>query len=317
MDRVTMLQEYFCTLDEGMGTAYERYALNMFLEKLIERYKIESVIEVPANGVMGVPGLKSMLFGMAGCKVTLVNPSENVIATMEKLWEALELKADFVAAPYDDTGLPANHADLIWNFCVYEHFDDTQKVVDEMARISKKYVLVEIQNVFNLGMPLHKLYHRLQGEPWDHGETTKMRYTDVIADMHRANLAIAETGGTDMPPWPDINIRLKDVGKDACGLDPSDPACHLRPACVTKPCDQVIDGWNRIKQQPSWPDWMTALKLWYQLIEVPMPMPIRRFISHHPYVIGVKNSAVTVEEKSSGIFTRKLGITHQGSSTTE
>ena len=68
MDRVNLLQEYFCTQDEGMGTAYERYALNKFLDDFIKRYKIESVIEVPANGVMGIPGLKSMLFAMAGCK---------------------------------------------------------------------------------------------------------------------------------------------------------------------------------------------------------------------------------------------------------
>ncbi|MFH1721139.1 MAG: methyltransferase domain-containing protein [Candidatus Altiarchaeota archaeon] len=297
MDRVNLMQEYFCTLDEGMGTAYERYALNRFLNDLIERYKIEKVVEVPANGVMGVPGLKSMIFAMAGCEVTLVNPSEGAIEDMKTLWDALDLKADFVVADYYDTGLPANHADLVWNFCVYERFEDSAKVVAEMARISKKYVLIEIQNILNFGMPLHKAYHKLRGESWDHGTVEKMRYSDVVSDMDKANLDAIEIGATDMPPWPDINIRLKDVGKDSYGLDKDDPACHLRPAAVTKPLDQVIAGWERIKQKPELPDWMTLLKLWYLLVETPMPTKIKLLLAHHPYVIGKKRE----EKKDAGL----------------
>ncbi|MFC2154825.1 class I SAM-dependent methyltransferase [Candidatus Altiarchaeota archaeon] len=288
MDRVNLLQEYFCTLDEGMGTAYERYALNRFLDELIDRLKIKSVVEVPANGVMGVPGLKSLIFAMAGCDVTLVNPSQNFLDEVKKLWDALDLKADFVCADYEDTKLMSNHADLVWNFCVYEHFENPEKVIAEMARISKRYVLVEIQNIFNVGLPLHRIYHEARGESWDHGSMKKMRYSNVVQDMDAARLDPIEIGGTDMPPWPDINIRLKDVGKGGAVLDSSDPASHLRPAAITKPTELVIESWNRVKSNPELPTWMSLLKLWYILIERNSPEKLRIFLSHHPYVIGEK-----------------------------
>jgi len=57
--------------NEGLGTIYERYALNQFTIKLAREFGIKTVCELPANGVMGVPGIKSLGFAACGAKNNL------------------------------------------------------------------------------------------------------------------------------------------------------------------------------------------------------------------------------------------------------
>jgi hypothetical protein len=74
MDASKALQKFFFAFDEGYGTAYERYAFDKFVTSMIDRYEITDVLEMPADGIMGIPGIKSMIFAKKGCEVTVVHP---------------------------------------------------------------------------------------------------------------------------------------------------------------------------------------------------------------------------------------------------
>jgi len=282
------LQTYLFDLNEGLGTAYERYVLNRFVEKLVKRLKINSVLELPANGVMGVPGIKSLAFAKMGCDVTLVNPSQKAIDEMKKLWNALGLEANFVVSDYEKTRLKPDSYDLVWNFCVFEHFDNPQNVLAEMARLSKKFVLVEIQNVFNIGFPIHRAYHKIKHEGWDHGDVKKMKHGEVSKMMRDCGLNIREVDATDMPPWPDINMKL---GEASC--ETMDFANYgkefekLRPKAKPKEVNDIVESWKKLDTTKRLPLSMRLLELWYYLERL-TPRQFRIFISHHPYVIGEK-----------------------------
>ena len=302
MDRVDYLQEYFLDLEEGWGTAYERYALNRFLDKLIKRLDIKSVLELPANGVMGVPGIKSLIFALHGCEVTLVHPDDAFLKEVKRLWDALELKAKFVKASYYKTPLPSSRWDLVWNFCVYEHFKNGREVIKEMSRLSKRYVLVETQNIFNIGLLFHRIYHLLAREVWDHGEIRRMSYKRVIEDMEMSGLKVIEVGGTDMPPWPDINMKIMPSTpvsrlrtsferesrerKMQCSQDPA-PGSELRPRVEVLPTSYIIERWTEKPKRLKTSFPMTLLKMWY-IIEDYLPTMLKIYLSHHPYVLGEK-----------------------------
>lgn len=274
------LQDYLMLLDEGYGTAYERYALNRFLQKLIKRFKIKSVLEIPANGVMGVPGIKSLIFAKNGCDVTLVNPSAKTMADIRRVWSALDLKAEFVVADYYSTQLPSKSYDMVWNFCVFEHLKDHFKLIQEMTRLTKKYVLVETQNIFNIGTPIHSLYHTLMRQPWDHGMRNKMNYQAVREDIIKNKLSIVEIDATDMPPWPDINMKLSEIrSKERIESD-----IEYRPSVQPKAIDEIIDIWSVAPPKDKTVD---LFKLWYML-ETNIPRFVRLLYAHHPYIIARK-----------------------------
>lgn len=283
-----LLQSYFLQLDEGKGTAYERYALNEFLCKFVQRYPIRTVLELPANGVMGVPGVKSLALAAAGCEVTLVNPSEKAIGEIRTLWNTLKYPATFVDSDYERTTLTPNSYDLVWNFCVFEHFANPGGVVAEMARLTRKYVLIEIQNVFNIGTIIHKAYHLFRNEPWDHGSTRKMRWMEVARHMEKNGLRVVEVGATDMPPWPDINMKLSLKQEKADFSSYGMGFANLRPSVQTLSVGEILERWKGVDPAKGPPMWMTALKAWHKMIEKTTPESMKILVSHHPYVVGEK-----------------------------
>ncbi len=73
--------QYYPLFNEGYGTEYERFALNKFTSKMVKKYNISTVLEMPANGVMGMPGIKSLVFARMGCDVTVSHPSLEFLDT--------------------------------------------------------------------------------------------------------------------------------------------------------------------------------------------------------------------------------------------
>ena len=69
LDASKALQKFFFAFDEGYGTAYERYAFDKFVASMIDRYEITDVLEMPADGIMGIPGIKSMIFAKKVAKL--------------------------------------------------------------------------------------------------------------------------------------------------------------------------------------------------------------------------------------------------------
>jgi SAM-dependent methyltransferase len=290
-DVTSDLQKYYPLFHEGYGTEYERFALNRFVSRMVDRYGIHSILEMPANGVMGVPGIKSMIFAAAGCEVTVSHPSQEFLDNAKQVWDAFGLEATFARSPWIGSAFGSGSFDLVWNFCVFEHFADPGEVIAEMLRVTKGCIFLQIQNIHNIGLPIHRAFHAIRNEPWDHGEPASMdlsRLSGVIRENHGS---ILETGATDMPPWPDINIGLRDMlsGRKPAPDMPAGPGAGLRPSVRTRD-RAVLIGEIRNFKQPAPKDELVyqMFRAWYSVMETGMPFPLKRYLAHHPYIIAGK-----------------------------
>lgn len=278
--QVNEIQKYLLALNEGLGTTYERYALNHFTFRFGKKLGIKTVCEIPANGVMGVPGIKSLGFAVAGVEVTLVNSEKEIMKKIKLLWQTLGLKAKFIVTNPQETNFSANSFDLVWNFCVFEHLNRPEDLVREMVRISRKYVLIQTQNVLNPGNWFHFIYHQVRGEEWDHGSLRRMFWRRVEKTLKRNGLEIIERSGTDLPPWFDINMKLRKEKGIFWGRE------FFRPKVRVLPIREIVKRWQR---PVSFPWWMNFLRIWYKTIEIPAPKIFKLLFSHHPYILAQKN----------------------------
>ncbi len=281
------LLPHLSALGEGFGSAYERYAIGTLTESLVRRLDIRTVAEWPANGVLGVPGLKSLPLAFAGCEVTLLNPSEELLQGALAIWRAAEAPVPntLVASPEDESASPPDAYDLVWSFCAFEHARDENALARAMVRAAKRHVLVFVQNAWMPGVHLHRLHHRLKRKTWDHGRLGFMSAEAVAARLDAAGARIVSLGGCDLPPWPDIDVRLPrwrspetplEVRVGARPYGPGD--ARLSPAAAAR----VFSRPARLSAP------MRFLSTWHDHVERHVPLHLLRFLAHHPYVLAEK-----------------------------
>ena len=211
--------------DEGMGTVYERIMIHDYFMKLMKKYDIQSVFEGPSDGITGVRGVNSLIFAKKGKRVVYYTPSKVEENKAKDIWEnigkgtTIEIKhGEPLKFPFED-----NSFDLVWNFCIVEHFQNPVALVKEMKRISKKFVLIMNQNRYNIGTYPHVLYHRFRKQEWDHGDLKWMSFSGLNKMVKRNSLKVVERGVIDVPIWPDtwdtpvrglFKSGMKVVGKE-------------------------------------------------------------------------------------------------------
>ncbi len=274
----------FAALHEGLGSAYERYAVGLLTERLVRRLGARTVAEWPANGVLGVPGLKSMPLALAGCDVTLVNPSRALLDGALEVWRAAGIAEPRVIVGDPERAVaPTPGFDLVWSFCAFEHARDPDALARAMLAASRHHVLIFVQNAWMPGVHLHRLQHRLDRRSWDHGSVAAMRAGFVAARLRALGAEIVELGGCDLPPWPDINVKLprrpvRNAEFSAVPRDygPADPA--LTPAAAAR----VFASERALSPL------IAGLALWHDWIERALPRWVLRVIAHHPYVLARK-----------------------------
>jgi SAM-dependent methyltransferase len=100
--------------------------------------------------------------------------------------------------------LPDASVDLAWNFNVMARQSHPQEVLSEMARVSRKYVLVCVPNRHHYAFGLHRLHHRVARQPWDHGRVELMQPQPWLRMFAGLGLRVQEIFWLDCPWWPDI-----------------------------------------------------------------------------------------------------------------
>lgn len=195
--------------DEGLGIASERYSVNKALLKFIRgnagARPVRRVLEAPADGLMGVPGMNSVVLARElGAEVVLGSPSERLLANSAMFWERLGLR-DQVAFRRMSERFPEPDGsfDWVWNYCVFEHFEDARSLLLEMKRVSRRYVCVVTQNAYNYGYPIHQAYHLWHRQPWDHGHPRWMKMGNLTRLFASCGLRVVARGCVDVPPWFD------------------------------------------------------------------------------------------------------------------
>lgn len=191
--------------DEGIGTVYERIVIDEYLTSLQKRFNINTVLESPADGVTGVPGINSLIFAANGADVTLSNPSNLMLDNAKIVWRMKNLmpRATFVKSEIDKLPFKDKTFDLVWNYCMFERFQEPEALVFEMKRVSNKYVMVMTQNTWNLGTFVHYVYHKLAKLEWDHGNVNQMKIKSIKKALDKCGLVQVEQGTIDTPPWLD------------------------------------------------------------------------------------------------------------------
>lgn len=261
------------SLDEGIGTIYERTVMDTLFRNLITNYKIKKLLEHPADGVTGIPGINSLEFARQGCRVYITNPSELMLDKAVKVWKKKNLikflnvkKCEIDKIPY-----PKNYFDLVWNFCIFERFHNPETILKEMKRVSKRYLLIITQNKYNFGTFIHKIYHFLLKKKWDHGFEQFMTVDKIIQSFKKCGLEVITFGAIDTPPWVDTwDMPLR--GKIKKILSPF----GLKWEWNSK---------NSSKKKTGYYPLLLKFLIW---LEGNIPDWFNLFQTHHLYVLGRK-----------------------------
>jgi hypothetical protein len=199
--------------DTGLGTTYERIAVARLLEGLADRHGIETVLEGPTDGITGIRGLNSIPLAQRGARVELVLASEDEAALALHAWDVLGL-ADRVtvrSSPGFRLDAEPRSFDLVWNFNSLPQADDPERLVREMCDASARLVLVFVSNTWNYGFPVHRLHHRVAGEPWSHGDIRMMDTGKIARLVAAQGFKVVEHLLVDTPWWPDIDSPIEEV----------------------------------------------------------------------------------------------------------
>lgn len=253
---------------EPYGITYDRLRLDLVFRDLLSRYPIQRVLEYPAEGAKAMPSIYSLALGALGCDVTLVNPSEQGL----EVWRDLGLGDRFEVVEVDDlcdSGLDADRWDLVWNFVSVGFRTDFDRILAEMARVSRRYVMTVHCNAYNLGYPWHHFLHWALGLEWTHGETDYFW-------PHRVRQAYREAGGEpidfglfDMPGWPDPP-GFRDVRLHLNGGDDVEIFEWTAP---------IAEYYGRKELPP-------LMRLLSRVESSSVPQPVRYLFSHLFYVLA-------------------------------
>ncbi|MCK4511645.1 hypothetical protein KAW64_07900, partial [bacterium] len=101
--------------------------------------------------------------------------------------------------------------DLVWNFNSLPTVASADALLDEMCEASREFVMVFVSNTWNYGFPIHRLHHKVAGEPWSHGNISVMNTRMVSERLEQRGFKIIERLLVDTPWWPDIDSPIEEV----------------------------------------------------------------------------------------------------------
>lgn len=254
---------------EVFGVNYERFSVGKKLKKFAKKYAIKSVLEMPAHGAKAMPSIYSIGFAKEVEKITLVNGNSRYALE----WEKIDATAQVEWLENDEIenlNLSSNMYDFVWNFAYITSSPNPDKLIDEMKRVSKKYVCIFSVNAGNIGFPIHRLVHKKTGIPWTHGDIRYNNRHFIKEKMKEHGLRIVENGFVDCPIWPD-SLGFRDVRLHRMNVD------FNKMEWEAPYIDMLVSN--------SFPLWMKAV---YVIERLPLPKFIKSIYSHINYTLAEK-----------------------------
>jgi SAM-dependent methyltransferase len=252
---------------EPFGITYDRFRLGIIFSRMVRELDIREAAEIPAWGAKAMPSIYSLALALNGCRVTLVDPWEPALEAWRRL--DLEAKLNLIKVDPVNTGLPDGGFDLAWNFVTLAHVSEPVKVLREMARVSRRYVMTVHQNGFNVGYPWHRFLHFIFRFPWTHGHRYCFFPGSVKRLYREAGIRPVKINVLDSPPWPDPP-GFRDVRLHR-NLPQGETTTEWRVPVV----DYYLED--------SFPRWMRILS---RLEDLPIPRQLKYPVSHLFYVLG-------------------------------
>lgn len=207
-------KRYFDGIGEGLGTTYERFVLHRYFEKLKNQYAIANVLECPSFGTTGLSGINSMWWATKNIPVSVVDCDEERIEFIRRIWEETGFPVNLICHKYGNA-LPFRNSsyDLSWNFCAFETIQNTEMILVEMARITRKVVFICTLNKANVCYWVREKTHSEESV-----QTKSQEREKIVSTMEMQKWTLAEKGYFDAPPWPDIAMKKEDL-LEKIGLD--------------------------------------------------------------------------------------------------
>lgn len=269
-------KKYLTDWNEGLGVVYERFVLNDYLDRIVDTHGIKTVLEAPLYGMAGVSGINSVRLAERGCEVTLVDENEERLAGVAKIWERLDLPAqfihhaDFSRLPFED-----NSFDLAWEWAGLWYLPDAGALLRELARVSRKLVFVAMPNNLQVGYLLRKYvidrnFFPTVDEKW-------VQMNRIKRTLEAAGVSFIDEGVLDVPPWPDTVMPAAEVLQ--------------RLGIKSKKLNQQFtgDGWawsTMAYYLGEQPDLRERVMKYAWLDHAPLPWQLKTIWAHHRYVLG-------------------------------
>lgn len=271
-------KRYLVDYNEGLGLVYERLVLNDYLDRLLKKYHLQTVLGAPLFGMAGVSGINSVHLAKQGCDVTLVDVNAERLDGIQRIWGELDLSCRFVLRedlthlPFDDDSF-----DLAWEWAGLWYLPDAAALLGELVRVSRHLVFVAMPNRLQVGYWLRRIlvdkeFFKAVDEQWVNMGLIKNA-------LEKQNLRIVEEGVLDIPPWPDtvmpaaellrrLGIRSKRLERQFSGDDwqwsTMDYYLGKRPELK-----DIVDGYSFLER-------------------IPLPWRLKVIWAHHRYVLGSK-----------------------------
>jgi hypothetical protein len=273
-------RDYFSNSHEGLGSSYERIILNDLLLKLLNTYKIKSVIEVPIFGFTGITGLNSVALFQNGCEVTLVDHDCERMENVNRMLANLnpEIKTQLVDS-YNLLPFANDSFDMSWNFSALWFVEDLSVYMQELSRITRKIILICVPNQTGLG-------YRWQKANTDIPHNIVFDEKNIDIDkikglLHSLNWAFIGEDYIDCPLWPDIGMsKEKFLGKYLSSWKISQGNIK-QPKPVS-----ILDYYKGI--DPSFPNRMRK----FSLLEKYAPSCFKKYWSHHHWLLFENKSVI-------------------------
>ncbi|MEA2686455.1 MAG: hypothetical protein QOE93_1650 [Actinomycetota bacterium] len=286
-------RNYLDDPDEGLGTVYERFALDDVLADAVARTGATSVLHAPLFGMMGFPGLDTVMLARRGIRVGLLDHDPDRLAAVHEQWLELGLKPETHLMPGPDPSswperLPT-HYDLVFSFAALWWFDDADGVVAAQARWADKGVLccVPNRNVFmrmRAGLWHRDLFKHLNEDALDAKLVTR-----AGAD---AGLQKVATGLFDIPPFPDTSVPLAKLLRARRGK--SAPAEGVGEAAWAWSILPFLKG-----EDPGMKDRVARIARWERFL----PSPMAPGLAHHRYLLFVPDGDGDAADRGAATHT--------------
>ena len=193
--------------DTGLGTLFERWALNRQLVRLQSELGFRTVLEGPGDNMTGIAGLNSLVLGLGGATSRCSCPIRNRTEMAHSVWRHHAPDAVFeTVESWDGHRLPFEDGqfDLAWNFNVMTRPDDPRSSWPRWSGSAVSMCSSSVPNRLNYSFGVHRLHHRVAHEPWDHGRIDLMHPDPWKRWLGEMGLKFRETIWVDCPWWPDI-----------------------------------------------------------------------------------------------------------------
>ena len=262
--------------NEGLGTVYERFMLNDYWYKLLKKTEIKTVLECPFYGMSGLTGINSIYFAKNDCEVTLIDNKNEYIEEAKFLWKdiGIEDKLSTQILNFGENILYKDrYFDFVWNFAALWHWKKTDLLINELCRVSKKYIYIAMPNNKQVGYFMRKYwldkeFFTLVDESWMNLDKTK----NILENN---GFKIVDRGVLDVPPWPDTCMPIKDLlAKIGINIKQSnDINTSWNWDIMSFFKDEDLDLKNRVNK--------------YTFIEyLPISWKLKQIWAHHRYILA-------------------------------